>query len=623
MLHQVLFSLSGFHCDDIIFKNTNLNASQIEILSKLNDLGLLYSQLKSQVGGNPAGIYYKALLESINEILNEYNTLIIKFEKKILDPLDSETNFGKTSLTTLLFTFEKYFVIFPALNELLEFIKNDKKEYFGSKLLNLMHTLSQTGIPIIQDTMRKIHYDILQIFYKQIIYWMFYGVLQDPHQEFFVVKSSYSEGDVSRSLKWKNEFFIDFSYIPKYIMVHTCEQILFAGKAVTTMEKKQELILDKVILNDILDQLVRTLPNAATNFEWDNRKFELSVQNWKDFVSNELWNFVVDNDLSENLNDFRSIFLLGEGQVFQEFISEYEESQSNALKNFSKSTEYDLNLCFRKSVRKFYDDDKKFSKFFFKFAGKSGNIFDNDILVYVDYRLIWPLDIIFSKNDIKIFNKAFSFLLKLKKCCLDLQKNWFLLNQCFNKSRNKSYLLHLDSFKGEPKDYFFCRNLILYFLENLWSFIQVDVLESNFQKLYQLFFEVDLPDGKKRVNKKDFESAVQLKDIILDSIMKGLFLEKEEKKENKINLKIMKMFTICDEFTTLINFKLEENHIGEYYSGRDDPKMLAVEFQEISDSLFRIFDGAKDGEISNYLELLLTRLDFNRWFSVGNLNLSI
>ncbi|KAJ3218989.1 hypothetical protein HK099_004853 [Clydaea vesicula] len=284
------------------------------------------------------------------------------------------------------------------------------------------------------------------------------------------------------------------NYIPKYIMVHTCEQILFAGKAVATMEKKQELILDKVILNDILDQLVRTLPNAATNFEWDNRKFELSVQNWKDFVSNELWNFVVDNDLSENLNDFRSIFLLGEGQVFQEFISEYEESQSNALKNFSKSTEYGT-------------------------------------------------------------------------------------------------FTH--------------------------------VLESNFQKLYQLFFEVDLPDGKKRVNKKDFESAVQLKDIILDSIMKGLFLEKEEKKENKINLKIMKMFTICDEFTTLINFKLEENHIGEYYSGRDDPKMLAVEFQEISDSLFRIFDGAKDGEISNYLELLLTRLDFNRWFSVGNLNLSI
>ncbi len=119
MLHEILLCLGG-HFGGDIFNNsfelkastaTHLHPAETDAINKLTKIGLIYStiKLKTESVTIETPIYSRVVLDSINVLLDEYVHAIILFERRILNHADHDTQYGKTSLTMIVYHFQKVF----------------------------------------------------------------------------------------------------------------------------------------------------------------------------------------------------------------------------------------------------------------------------------------------------------------------------------------------------------------------------------------------------------------------------------------------------------------------------------------------------------------------------------
>lgn len=91
-------------------------------------------------------------------------------------------------------------------------------------------------------------------------------------------------------------------------------------------------------------------------------------------------------------------------------------------------------------------------------------------LLHLQYRINWPLHLLFSPRVLERYNTLFRFLLLIKRMQYGLQVLWCDQRALFKvtpRSEHDMRILHL------------C-NELMFFLKNLQYYIQVDVLESKY-----------------------------------------------------------------------------------------------------------------------------------------------
>lgn len=161
------------------------------------------------------------------------------------------------------------------------------------------------------------------------------------------------------------------------------------------------------------------------------------------FTFQYLWTLMLDEaNLLDHLQLIRDYYALGRGELFQHFII----TAQDHLKNTSSDNYvHTLNSIFIETTRKMYgENDKSFSKFEISYCSTSSNsckftycwnFYKITVLpkflasktwtnIELDFDVEWPLHIIFHPNAMNLYNKLFSFLLRLKKTQIDLDKLW-------------------------------------------------------------------------------------------------------------------------------------------------------------------------------------------------------
>lgn len=119
-------------------------------------------------------------------------------------------------------------------------------------------------------------------------------------------------------------------------------------------------------------------------------------------------------NLMEHFALIRDYYGLGRGELFQQFII---DSETYFEKPLSESMKL-LNITFTETAISLYTEkDKTHNKFELVLV-------DGELRLNFDIK--WPLHIFFHPKAMDVYNKLFSYLLRLKKTNVNLHKLWFL-----------------------------------------------------------------------------------------------------------------------------------------------------------------------------------------------------
>ncbi|KAJ3051948.1 Gamma-tubulin complex component 4 [Rhizophlyctis rosea] len=282
MLHELLLTLSG-HPGDVFAPSFNtpardgegfsippdfpfLHSAERYALERLAVLGYYYQNFTTFINSGrkgtyasrrsnrndtngPYGSYFRAFCSTLDKELEEYRELIIECETRILSKLDLETDGGRTPVSYLEHKFAKFHLVFPHINDVISVIDANPAVVHGMRLLNLLHERNATGLPYLREMFTRLLLGTSQVFIKQLVAWVAYGQLIDPHLEFFVrvnrkagnVEHKGKNGTLAQEqTKWQSEYVLDSSFSPKFIGSNIGDEVLFIGKAVNVINQLDE-----------------------------------------------------------------------------------------------------------------------------------------------------------------------------------------------------------------------------------------------------------------------------------------------------------------------------------------------------------------------------------------------
>lgn len=302
-------------------------------------------------------------------------------------------------------------------------------------------------------------------------------------------------------------------------------------------------------------------------------------------------------ELFMQLKLMKDFFLLGRGELFLEFI----QQAGHILQNppISTSTKA-VNQAFRMAARKILINDDTIDKFSFMLPQK-GNSHVDEIkgscwhLLTLTYKVSWPLHLLFDSVALDNYSRLFSFLLCVKKTQLGLHSVWR------SHMQSKTPCVY----ESEPAVWHL-RNRLMFLVDNLQYYLQVDVLESQYMLLQSAVQAT-----------KDFQKIQKAHTLFQANILSQTFLLAEkissgsEMKSNPVQSVLAKVLDLCDRFCTSVcswGSDLNEFQLLELHN-------MAQEYENLVMYLLQLLSDLSLYPCGSHLSQLLLRLDFNRWFS--------
>lgn len=655
MLHEVLLALSGY--PGCLFVETEgnysvvkdvpfIHPSEVAILERLcklishNKFIMLFIskhgqfkppnvELDNPESFNPvassqsSGLYLRALCHGLDLVLQPYQRLLLQIEENVLkDP--------HLPLSHLQRPLEEYYLLFPALVHLLTDI--NEKDMHGCHVLDVIHAHLSSGIPVVQRAMKIIMRVCHSVMFKQLSAWLLYGLLMDPHKEFFIQKmASSSSSSKKGSAKTNSEsnimqflggqYYLQPTMLPIYIPTSLAEKICFVGESIQLLECREhrnQSFLHKGIILGNKDHFALRFHHLQEQEEFHYRQFEDIINEVRTCVAEQLWRLVVEVGLSNHLHSMKDFFLLGRGELFQAFI---DQAGSMLLQPATASTEHNVNMAFQSAARSVLLEDESFlDKFHFVIKSKKeeSNSFcdivefhtkgSNEIgwsNISLKYNVPWPLHIVFTSAVLEKYNMVFRFLLHVKRVQLELQHCWTLQMQWKKQRYEDSY----------PPAWNL-RTLMAFVVDNLQYYLQVDVLESQFSLLVE---KMDCTH--------DFEAIKHAHEQFVVCLLAQTFLSSKAIGQ-RISELLDLCLTFCQQFSIAASLptRLATDRSAASFSTQlstfsKKVTDLQKQFQRQAALLFQVLSSAHTYQATPFVAQFLLRLDFNKFFSSGQLSM--
>ncbi|XP_065358490.1 gamma-tubulin complex component 4 homolog [Calliphora vicina] len=578
-----------------------------------------------------SGLYLKAFANGIESVLDDYLNNITELESRYL----------QNPCQSLMFIYQKLQEYEPLALYLSKLIRGIRiQKLHGCAIIQYLQQNSLHGDDRINKAVKRIQSSVNVVFLKQLTHWILYAKIVDSYGEFFIQcaenhcnstiesergtsagsgknpATSMSEVASNYTDIWRYE--ICYEFLPHYLSSSWAEKVLFIG---------QTVLIFKVDANK-LNKNAQTWNKSESNFVcreqslWNEKEHiyfakiqalqndsELNISHYdrvideiKSYVTSRLSEIAVNQaDLVQQLKLIKDFYLLGRGELFLEFIRQTyiinkDADNENKLRDFVKAFESaahgvgvsedleQFSLCIPKSP---FDSDEP-------------QEFGYLQLVHLQYKINWPLHLLFSPKVLERYNILFRFLLLIKKMQYELHMLWcqHTRETKLNKHQNIK-VMHL-------------RNELMFFVDNLQYYIQVDVLESQFSILLNTI-----------LNKADFEQIQRSHSIFQANILSLCFLLTDEDatkvsmlqssslhSNNPVYLIINEIFHICEDFCALV----DTHRIDEMLNSKIDE--LDERFGSLIQQLINLLVGLKTAPSTTPLSQLLLRLDFNHWFSI-------
>ncbi|CAJ0751952.1 751_t:CDS:2 [Entrophospora sp. SA101] len=585
MLHELLLALSGYSGDLFVqypsgseqpetFKIPPdfpfLHDAERSSLERLAELGFYYHKIldfldqqrnkclvmsndnSNNSNNNSKGLFIQALCNSINDILKDFQKIIIESEMGILN---KEANMcGIVPISQIVSAFGDYFIILPNLYQLINELKedSDNNKYFGCRILNLMKEKCNSGIPELRSIMLILLQTCHKVMYQHITSWIVYGHLQDPYGEFFVKDlTTKSHKKIDNNDKdnnnhqfiqssWHRRFVLDESFIPNHISIDIAKSILFVGKAIATVKnsgKSSSLSSSSYNSNSALPQEIRSLHlkylmELSSQPIFHKSEFESTILTIRHNVAKWLWQVVLTGEkVIDCLETFRNYFLLGKG-------------------NFALS-----------------------------------------LVEQLEYNIDWPLDLFVTSEDLSKYGDIFSFLISIRRTQLKLQRAWIHL------SFNEKYFKEEDANTKQDSNFY-----------KLVQRITISSAHHQQHNNHSTNINTNANASKKPVadnkNKNYSEMEETLRDFedirlghasYLNDLLRGCLLEFKVCSET-----IKSSLKICEQFCTILE---------RWNDFREQISFLFRTLSEVNKT-GEGFDGPP-----RHLDQFLLRLDFSKWFS--------
>jgi hypothetical protein len=213
----------------------------------------------------------------------------------------------------------------------------------------------------------------------------------------------------------------------------------------------------------------------------------------------------VGNQISNQFLAFRQLYLAGQGDFVDVFIEEAQVKRQKLDSVLVPVSGNDVHQVFKRALIEVgldkRIDERILNKFSFDIKNESTKFFESSIFgvaVKQHYKLDWPMSIIISHQDIQKYNILCSFLYDIKKT-----------------SKRLGQLKHKIN-KELPKSFWALFGLQVFFLNSLWSYIQMDLIDSEYQQVIVM---------AKEGNDVSLEELIAKHATVLKRIMNGCFLD--------------------------------------------------------------------------------------------------
>lgn len=586
------------------------------------------------------GLYVKAFCNGVDTVLESYRNEIVNLEDVILKN-------PQLSLTFVLSSVEKYVTLFKTLKQMIQLIKSEK--IHGCPLIGKLQSYIDSGIDAVTEPTMKIIQSVNTVFYKHLCNWIVYGDLFDNCNEFFICdancadenflypdqlketdgikKDSYFDIDFSKKHKMKRpcevrKFDLKKDMVPINISMETAETILFLGQIVwiirndpkTYFDDKYQLKFKRDMWDGTDVEYYRKL-QSLENIPFNSNVFDKTIEECRLKLTKYLWKIMIDEaKLLDHLQLIRDYYALGRGELFQQFIVLAEDHVKDITNEYFLTN---LNFIFSETARKLYtENDKSYLSFELtlpKSLVKSKNSSPWSRLE-INFNASWPLHILFHPTAMGFYNKLFCFLLKVKKTHIDLHKIW---------------LLHMEGKHKIDPAVWTLRNNLMYIVNNLQYYLQVDVIEARFAILKSAIQDAN-----------EFEDIIRLHSEFLKNLLHETFVMTAHKdselkckhtlyqvpalkqeKNSMVYETILQILSVCDKFCSLVkNWQSDLTEVDLQKLAK-----LKSESDSLIEMLLHVLYSLHQKSSGQHLLQLLHHIDYNRWFSknIVNLNLTV
>ncbi|KAH8328087.1 hypothetical protein KR067_003903, partial [Drosophila pandora] len=538
----------------------------------------------------------------------------------------------------------------PTLLLLRKFIRDiEAAKLHGCALLSYLYQQSDHGDIELEIAARKVIRPVKMAFFSSMAHWMLFGVIDDVHSEFFI-KFTPLDNNTSACTKSSNssilhadkngedyiwQYEVNHNQLPGFMSSVVAEKILFVGQTVLVFQMERNFQSKKE--TDQLSVCLSELSRDDIYQLWNGREAEYfkliedlsleprinpfhiedAVNLIKKYVSARLSEIAVNEvDLERQLGLIKDFYLLGRGEFYLEFLTHlngaFDSTVLRTTKNYPRSFEvFYLLIQFSFNTSEYFqiaatvmgiaDDLENFTLGYIKSNADPDESFDFQVFqcLHLKYTFQWPLNLLFSPKAMERYNAIFRYLLIIRNLQFEMQRAWAKQTWL---AKHLPADVHIKAMN--------LRNHLMFFLNNMQYYIQVDVLESQFGILMNVI-----------QRKADFEEIQKAHTVFLANVLAQCFLMTDSMKEGRMNITgsmnqsqnpiygtILKLFSICETFTNLSRTSETENFLEEVDS-------LEEQFGVQIASLVQLLVDAKTASTLNPLSQLLLRLDFNHWFS--------
>ena len=313
-------------------------------------------------------IYLNGVSRTTNQLLTEYRHIIASLESKFY----LEQNL---TLNEILSEISSYIIKFEKLHDFISIIYRENLR--GGKFLNYIYECGINGDPNIKSLFKSLFINCNIILNNMISMWIINNLIQS--NEFFIVSSNnfviendLLNGENHDLESWKANYYIEKDNIPIYFPNNLVEDILFVGKAIKILNSNKNSEECKISFNDMsvfytsLQKLNEIIfrQNEEINNLIDIELYNKILTLIKNCVSKFLWKLVVNkNGFINHLNAVRNMFLTYHGEFIHNFITKIQDLLN--LPNFNKKIENEINdVYFKSSLKEVFHIDTNQENYF-------------------------------------------------------------------------------------------------------------------------------------------------------------------------------------------------------------------------------------------------------------------
>lgn len=555
-----------------------------ELALRLTNLGWLFSQIRTfseQSGKHVNGLLHQSLAAALCEQVHEYYRLVAVIEEQLHQAASDQSI--PVSLHRLgVWTFDHYYRL-KSLAQLVEACRKKR----GGALANAVYTRMQTGDPAIKSCLTLVLRQVVLPLRRMLSRWIFYGELEDPYKEFFVISKPSDDS--------LNRFTLNEAMLPCFISKCEAKKILSTGKAVNLLlssgaEPPECEDLRQAFESSEVDQLFR-----------HGSEFRILLDSaFKEASGRALKVLKDDHSLMMHLEAVRSFLLLGQG----DFIRHLMDLLAPELdKPTHRLIAHSLNSLFSQAIRatnaQFASDkvirgvdcvllDAQ------SFAGETGwDIFT------LAYKPQGPVSCILTQRAVDKYSLLFQHLWRSKRMEYMVTK---IRKEHFSRCR-----------KPLMRSTLFLLQEMTHFVQQMQYYIEFEVIECSWSEFIRSIASAEHIDAL--IVAHDKFLTIAFSRAMLDVDSHDLFQQ------------LRAIYDCILDFNTLvIKYSSESDECASSYfvEERRDDAYYAIKFQKVSDhyhSMVNRFLLLLADQRDVDLKFLSTRIDFNEHYRKQNKDL--